>query len=265
MKNVTKQFTDQLVKENKGKNLLVKTNLLSVQFSNSDKDAKQKLDLEALENRLSIIDFSKCEKYLRKNGYLRQNENIKFSKTDWNPALMVDEKSNKTANVTKSAAVTYDLFAENGTKIDRNLCVNTTTDIKIPIKNFDKLGATGLEYDPFNPKSDYFNDICIPMKKNETAATINDRRKEFKGLNLTCSGGCNNGKVNTSTGYLSCKCNSSNSKADVSPKFETAVMEIINQTNIYIAQCFFTAFKIVNIIYKFSLISIPIWDFMKVW
>ncbi len=191
---------------------------------------------------------------------LPQKEKIRFSKTDWNSALITQEKSNKTANVTKSAAVSYDLFAENGTKINKTLCSSTKTDIKIPIKNFNSFNASNLTYDPFNPNSDYFNDICRPMKINDSAATINTRRKDYKGLNLTCSGGCTYDSVNTSTGYLACQCNTSSTEEAVFPNFETAIMKVINKTNILILKCYQTAFQLVRIKFNISLIFMIIWD-----
>ncbi len=129
MKNLTKLLTTALLKENKCKSLIYKTNLLSIQLSQSDKKSKARTDKEALKNKLSIIDFSSCENFLKENGYLAKNESIVFSKTDWNPALRA-ERSNVTA--TKSASVSYELFAQNGTKIDMRRCSNTYTDIKIP-------------------------------------------------------------------------------------------------------------------------------------
>ncbi len=109
------------------------------------------------------------------------------------------------------------------------------------------MNVTNLIYDPFNPKSDYFNDIWMPMKKDTPVATINQRKKDFKGLNLSCSGGCAYRSVNTSIGYLSCQCNTSNSEDIVFPSFKNAVMKFINDTNIFIDKCYKTAFKFVRI------------------
>ncbi len=240
---------------------MIKSKLLSIQFSKSDKEAKSKADQEAINNKLSIIDFSSCENYLD-NGYLAKNESILFSKTDWNAALRPNN-SNMTA--TRSPSVSYELYASNGTKIDTSLCSNTYTDIKVPLKNYGALNSTNLTYDPFNPNSDYFNDICMPLKKNDLAATINGRRKDFKGLNLTCSGGCSYGKVNTSTGYLSCQCNTSSTEEAIFPNFETAIMKALNQTNIFIAKCYKTAFQLVRLNFNCSLIFMTIWDLWRLW
>ncbi len=256
LKALTKTFTDLVTKDSKGKNLIINTKLLSVQFANSNNKSKSIMDEDAIENRLSVIDFSNCEKYLKDYGYLPRNQSIIFSKTDWNSILKSGARKNNTSNVTKSSFVTYDLFTPNGTKINRSLCSETTAKIKIPLKNFNALNVTNLTYDPFNSESPYFNDICKPMNKNETSFTIQDRRNDFKGFNLTCGGGCSSyGKIDTNSGYITCNCKSSSSEAEVTPDFTDLILEVFKQTNFFIIKCYPILLKIVSIFFlNFSLI-----------
>jgi len=224
-------------------NLVIKNEFMTIQISSSDPANKAKNEEEAIKNGLSIIDFSNCENYLKDNGYIPKDEYIKYAKTDWNPA--VSQKSvNTTSNASKSNSVTYNLYANNGTEIDMNLCANITTDVKMPIKNFANFNASNLTYNPFDTKSDYFNDICLPMKKNSTATTIKDRRDEFKGESLSCGGGCEVGDLNTTNGYVTCKCDTASSD-DVFPQMASAVLNVFNDSNIFIAKCFSTCFNYV--------------------
>ncbi len=229
----------------------MKTSLLAIQLSNSGRGNQVIAEYEALLNRLSVIDFSQCEQFLKDNALVPLYDTISYSKTDWNPALTVFPQKNNTANSTKSSVVTYELFAKNGTKIDRNLCKSSLTRIYIPIKNFKKINYSDTGYDPYNVNSEYFNDICKPILTNETVATIREKRSNFKGLNASCHGGCLYDKINKTTGYLSCLCNTSSQDNEASPTFSNIFIQFINQSNIHIFKCYNLLPTVISIILMF--------------
>ncbi len=129
-----------------------------------------------------------------------------------------------------------------------DICKNLTTDIKIyanlnltKYKKFKKKG-----YNLFDANSTYFTDICIPMRINDSAVTINDRRKEFNNFNTTCTGRCVYSTFNLSIGYVNCKCNASNTEKEVTTKYETIILNVFKQSNFYIVKCFDTTFSYVR-------------------
>ncbi len=251
MKALTKDFTDEILQQHKGKgNIMLKTKLLSIQMSSSDPKSKAQAEAEAIKNKLSIVDFSSCENFLKENGFIPKDESLTYSKTDWNPNLVYPPNDN--AGMLKSSSVSYDLFAANGTKIDRKLCKDTTTDIKIPLKNIDALNLklidriAGQGFDIFDPKSPYFESRCIPVVNNDIAETILGRRKEFQNLTLTCNGGCQMKGINSTTGYLNCNCNATNSASEVGVKFAKRLIDVFTRTNIEIVKCVNAVFTFVN-------------------
>ncbi len=250
MKELTKSFTDKILKEYKGKgNLMMKTNLLSIQMSSSDPKEKKKAEAEAIKNKLSLIDFSTCEKFLKENGLIPPNESISYSKTDWNSKL--DYPPSDNAGMQKGASVSYDLFAANGTKINRSLCKDTTTDIKIPLKNIDQLNLKLVDqvakkgFNIFDTESPYFEDRCIPM--TDEAETISDRRKQYPGKTLGCKGGCKMSGINSTLGYVNCVCNTTNSDAEVGTKFAKKLLGTLTDSNIEIVKCFNTVMVYVSL------------------
>ena len=238
---------DLIIKNNTDKgNFLYQTNLLSIQISQSDPHSKIASDAQAISKNISMIDFSDCEIYLKKNGFLSPTEVITFSKTDWNPALKTPFYDN--ANLTKANSVSFVLYAANGTKINMDLCSNTTVDINIHLNNLDALNMTKYNeilkkgYDLYDKDSDYFNSLCVPMRMDDKAVTINDRKEEFDNLNVTCTGGCQYQKINVSIGYLKCKCNSTDTDKEITPEFKDVILDVFNSTNFLIIECYMTTF-----------------------
>ena len=143
-KNLTNIFTDLVIKNyntsTSNSSIIYQTNLLSIQISQSDEDSKQKAKDQALSKNLSLVDFSSCENYLKDNVYLNKSDVLFYSKTDWNPSLKVPFYSN--ANMTKANSVSYVIYAPNGTKINMDLCSNTTVAIGVYLNNLNSLNLT---------------------------------------------------------------------------------------------------------------------------
>ncbi len=78
MKDITKKFTEKVLQENKGKNVLFKTNLLSIQMSKSDPKSKKKADAEALKNKLSNRLFQLRKVLKRKRSPSQRRVNYLF-------------------------------------------------------------------------------------------------------------------------------------------------------------------------------------------
>ncbi len=254
MKKLINQFADYIVSNTNGKeNLLFETDLLAIQIAKSDEQSKKLADEVAMNKNLSLLDFSACEKHLKEIGEVAKNEVLRYSKIDWNSILKTNNLANK--NSTTANSVSYSLYSSSGKKINMMLCSKTLTDVKIHLDNLNVSGHNITEYNYHDKNSPIFNDRCIPMKKNQTDAIINDRRKNFDNLNVTCSGKCNYKKINITTRYLTCSCNSSESSVEVSPEMGKIFLDLLNNTNILIVRCYKTTFQFVSFFLIFSLTS----------
>jgi len=224
--------------------LLYQTDLLTIQIGDSSPETKAQSDLENIQKKLSVIDFSSCEHFLKDNGYIKQNDSLKYSKTDWNSNLKLNDLENE--NSTDISSMTYSLYTQSGKSIDMNICSDSTTNVKIHLKNINIPSSNFTEFDLYNVNSPYYNDRCLTITKNETQATIEDKRSQFDSLNYTCSGQCTFQSINTTNGYLTCDCNTSLSNIEVAPEYGQVLLKVLKSTNIYIVACFQVAFSFVK-------------------
>ena len=177
VKNLTNVLTDEVLKANAGNiNLIYKTNLLSIQFSSSIPKQQNEANIDAIKNRISVIDFSSCESVLKKKGLMVDDDYITYSKIDWN--AFTSDKNYSNANMTKSSSVSYNLYFSNRTLINLTLCANTTTDVKIPLANIGELNMTLVDnlaekgVNAFDPNAEYFTDRCVPLTVSDKEAVI---------------------------------------------------------------------------------------------
>ena len=246
-KNYTEILMNALIKNNINgtESKLYETKLLSILLSNEN-NKEQDISI-AIKNNLTIVNFKQCEDFLKSEGYLAQNETLYYSKVDWNAAI----KSNINENTTNTTSVSYFLYASNGTKIDRSLCSKIDTEILIPIPGFNAEIAANLTkngFDLTDPNSEYFSNLCIPMRENDTASTIEDRSKELNTMGLKCSAGCNYKSINLTIGYISCLCDTNGPKESAS-EFGNIIINVFIESNIEIVKCWKTVFKYVILFY----------------
>ena len=81
--------------------------------------------------------------------------------------------------------VYYLLNSRNLTKLDLSICKNDKIEIILPLSINDTI-------DKYNPKSDYYNDICYTFtSESGTDILLNDRKEEFIDNNMTlCEENC---------------------------------------------------------------------------
>ena len=232
-KNNIDKFTEKIIASNLNslENLNFKTDYVNIQIGNSTATSKFQADLDALSDNKSIINFDECEQYLKEIGYIKKNESLIYSKTDWTDLQTSNTSSVKPAGNT----VSYNLFTKSGQKVDMNLCANIPVQISIKLKGLDFKNLTNQ--DAYNISSDLYNDICLPIIKNDSA-NINDVRSGFDNLNYTCSGHCVFQAINITTGYIICKCNASEANIEVKPEYGKILLDVVNSTNIYILKCY---------------------------
>ena len=95
IKNITDFMIDV---ENDDKNsVLIKTSTFSLQLQ----DNSLKTNNEARDNKLPIIDYSKCEEKLKESGQIPQNENVFAKNIIFDPNLINNSNFELTVTVSK--------------------------------------------------------------------------------------------------------------------------------------------------------------------
>ncbi len=217
------------------KSAVMLSNHASVQLAEVNKENSESIKKEALQNKLSTVSFEKCEIHLKHEGLIPQTESLSFSKVDWNPDINTDEFSN--ADMEKSSSVSFDIFTQNGTKIDIRLCQNITTEFNIFLKNEKQLNLTKYQeisdkgFNMYDSQSPYFNDRCIRIRKTDKSAVINDRRKNFDNVTAGCNKGCKMEKIDTNTKYITCNCGNYEPEQEVYPDFGKVFINTLNSIN----------------------------------
>ena len=144
--------------------------------------------------------------------------------------------------------VKFDVFSPNTkAKLDLNICENVR--IISPVSNFDAIDENNLfKYDP---KSDYFNDICFPYTtENETDIVLFDRKNEYNKKNMSlCQKNCNFIEYNFTTKKVLCECDMHNKSPlqldDIinKDKLLNNFVDIQTISNINILKCYNTLFS----------------------
>ncbi len=64
-----------------------------------------------------------------------------------------------------------------------------------------------MNIDVYNPKDEFYNNICFSYSDGKNDLTLNNRRKDvFPNTTIECSAGCNYTGLNASLGYSECEC-----------------------------------------------------------
>ena len=158
----------------------------------------------------SILDLSECETYLKKTFKLSHEEELIIIKGD-----IFDEISKYFA----TTKIEYQLFSFSmGAFLPLGLC----KDAKIPVRTYSPFNITSFakkiqnkmanvidsEYNPFDPNSDFYNDVCTPFTdENGNDVLLFYRRNKYfnKEYNL-CEDGCDFLGYNQTIKMYTCNC-----------------------------------------------------------
>ena len=188
---------------------------------------------------LTSINLGDCE-YNLKNYYKISNESNLY-------ILKIDIKQKGKNYPLIEYEVFYPLYGENNEILDLNLCNDTNIELSIPIIINDTI-------DKYNPKSNYYNDICTKAtSKYNTDITLYDRRIEFINNDMSlCEENCE--LISYDNIYrkakCSCKVKTSLSLDNIELDNKNILKNFIDIkkiTNIEIVKCYKIVFNINNI------------------
>ena len=164
---------------------------------------------ELLQANASIIDLSDCEKLLKKKFGLQNDEELVIIKGD-----IFDEIS-KYYSLSK---IEYQIFSLSmGAFLPLSVCkeANISSQSYVPIvSNFFSTmqsktkAAIDNDYNPYNPTSNFYNDICTPFTNEEGKDVLLYYRRHdyFNKENNLCESGCDFLGYNETIKMFTCNC-----------------------------------------------------------
>lgn len=224
-------------------------NSYSVQIYNTTKDGIDETEKTALDNSLSILNFTNCESFLKKAYDIPSNESLIIYKIDYNKNIS-DPLNNHSMNIA------YNVFDKSGKQLDLNYCENINIGIKIPVSNIENSDSINktlyAEYnsngiDLYDNTSDFYNNFCYSYNISDKDITLNDRRSSiFQNVSIKCSGDCVYSGIDIYD-YVNCNCPVTN-KTEVSADIVKGFLSALTESNFMIIQCYQNILNVVNII-----------------
>ena len=196
---------------------------------------------------LSIIDSGDCERQLKEEYNINENENLIILKLE------------KITNISAQKNVQYEIYNPNNVaeSLDLSICENTTIYLYIPISLSEKTqklynDLQNYGYDLFDINDPFYQDICTPYtSENNTDILLSDRKNDFYNTNETgCQSNCEYSDYLSDAGFLKCECNVINEEIDIkNPKkfngliLVTSFYEILKYSNFKVLKCYNLVFR----------------------
>ena len=212
---------------------------------------------------MTTIDIGNCETLLREENGIPSDELLYMKKIEVNQDQM------------KIPKVEFEIYyKENNKKLKKlnlTICENSDMHLSYPVD-------ISENEDIYNPKSDYYNNICFPTTSNRgTDIILRDRQIEFiEGNKAICQDGCNFEKYDYINKRSQCICKGKefkpniNSIADIKinkKKLFENFIDINNIANIQLMKCYELLFSkegIINNIAFYLIIPIIIFHFISI-
>ena len=202
----------------------------------------EKYDEQSEEDSLSYIDLGKCEKLLKINYTIPEDESLII--------YIVDIKSENSLTTN----VQYKIFHPITLEPLDYLSVCSEEKVSISISGNDKTkllcdGSSNSGYNLFDANDSFYNDICATYTtENGTDITLSDRRnviKESGGSLDLCQEGCEKESFNCTTQKAKCNCNIKETKVinnlkdiEISKILVLNLIEGLKYSNYLVMKCY---------------------------
>ena len=166
-----------------------------------------------IEKGISAIDLGNCTNVIKDYYNMTQNESFYVLNIE-SKRNKSEENNDNSFNLGKDVQI--EIYDKSGNKLNLSICRQDIIIMKYiddaeeflnlnSAKSFSKQGI-----DVFNPKDDFFNDICKDFSNtNGKDIIINDRRKDIYQNATFCQNGCSYSGINYELMAANCNCNSS--------------------------------------------------------
>ena len=189
--------------------------------------------LDRLFHNLTIVNINECQNKLIA-------ENIIDNKTK----IIIE--GNQDMNDFNNFS--YELYLDNGTKLNKSLCENTRIEISKPIDPNTKAISQALSdqgYDMFDLSSNLYSDNCLSVELNESDVTLGTRQKDIMTkANSVCQEGCYYKAYDKNSDTVNCSCDydfdikNKTTKIEKEEVKENFFSYIFNMINYKIFTCF---------------------------
>ena len=141
-------------------------------------------------DEIASINLGDCEPKLRN-----------FSNIEPNEELVIFKINHKIPD-SKTQIIEYTIFTINGVQLNLDICKDSIIQHNIPVDINEK------DLYKYNPKSEFYNDICFPYTSNSgTDMTNYDRKNEFNENNMAlCENNCEFKEYNKDNKKVICDC-----------------------------------------------------------
>ena len=206
-----------------------------------------KNELELLKNKsnninnISIIDLGQCEKILRNEYNINDEDSLIIIKNE----ITSNKPTAKNLNYE-----VYDPYSK--TKLNLSLCDDTPIDIYVPMelsKNTKELYEQVKEsgYDMFNINDPFYQDICTPFdSSNGTDILLTDRINYiYNNDDTQCQSNCQFSYYSIESQYMQCSCSTNENKNNdnlIKDKFSSKKLyesfyDVLKYSNYNILKC----------------------------
>jgi len=195
-------------------NLLIKTDIFTVNIIKAIPENKENLIKNAVANNISFGNYSNCEAILKINYNISDSESLIIKQVEYD--AIVDPMRYNDFNSSKGLNFEF-YHPKTLEKLDKNFCDSVSTQLNIPFKHSARLiMSTYLNYksnlpnsiDIYNIKTPSFHTRCLKSKEKEmnTDLSKNYRRTIlYQNSTITCSDGCNYLGLDENK-YVKCDC-----------------------------------------------------------
>ena len=191
---------------------------------------------DSKDNSKSKLNTSECEKILKKNYHISDEEILTIFKIDYHYENLLTPK------------MRYDIYYKSQ-KLNITLCENVSLEISSPVDfenakiDMNKLNSTlEMGIDIFNLSSEFFNDICSTFSsENGTDVPIKDRKNDYYQNVSLCQEGCVYNGFDKENNKINCNCNKKenvNNKTE-NKNNENKFFKLISNSNLKVLKCFY--------------------------
>jgi len=207
-------------------------NNITIEFSSVDLELEKLIKLakgEDLKSKASIMDLSQCQNILKKKYGLKNEESLVLLKGDFLDKIPEKYITNKVAYQLFSTSLGAFLPLIDCKEQGASTNIMSFFNSSYLLGNFQYKAASATEdnYNVFDPKSSFYNDICTPFtNENGNDVLLDERRLDYftTDYNL-CEEGCEFLGYNETIKRYTCKCEIKSTTSDKSTN-EQKPMEI---------------------------------------
>jgi hypothetical protein len=253
IKNDVKKFTDIFIGNSiTNVDKILKTEIFTIQIIANNPNDTEKNNNKAIEQKISIGNFTKCENVLKKNYNISQNTVLIMKKAEFSSKMDIERSNNPDA----SQGLSFEFIDPNTMKkLDSSICNKINTPISIPFKRSERLNMNFYEkstlinifLDLYNNESPAYYSRCVKTNQINTGAdvSINYKRSQmFQNTTISCSSECQYDGLDKNK-YVKCNCNTTG-KNENSNKADEFVFDPLPSMNYDIILCYNETYNDVN-------------------